>query len=104
MMAEVVGTDRRIALCREMTKLNEEVLHLSLADSIAHFEKNPPRGEFVLVLEGASDKGDVFWQNLTVAEHVAYYTDTMGLEKMAAVKAAARDRGVAKNVIYKELL
>jgi 16S rRNA (cytidine1402-2'-O)-methyltransferase len=104
MMAEVFGTDRRIALCREMTKLNEETLRLPLREAVAHFEKNPPRGEFVLVLEGASDKADVFWQNLTVAEHVAYYTDTMGLEKMAAVKAAARDRGVAKNVIYKELL
>ncbi len=104
MMAEAFGGDRRVALCREMTKLNEEILRLSLTDAITHLEKNPPRGEFVLVLEGASEEGGAFWQNMTVAEHVAYYTDTMGMDKMAAVKAAARDRGVAKNVIYKELL
>ena len=104
MMAEAFGGDRRIALCREMTKLNEETLRLPLADAITHFEKNPPRGEFVLVLERAGETDGAFWETLSVAEHVAYYTDTMGMEKMAAVKAAARDRGVAKNVIYKELL
>ena len=104
MMAETFGGDRKIALCREMTKLNEEILRLSLSDAIAHFESNPPRGEFVLVLEGAGEKDGAFWETLSVVEHVAYYTDTMGMEKMAAVKAAAKDRGVAKNVVYKELL
>jgi len=104
MMAEAFGGQRRIALCRELTKLNEEVLRLTLAEAIAHFTETPPRGEFVLVIEGADDMGGLFWQKLSIKEHVAYYTDTMGMEKMAAVKAAAKDRGVAKNVIYKELL
>jgi len=104
LMAEVFGGDRRVALCREMTKLNEEILRVTMSEALTHFEANPPRGEFVLVVEGASAEGGAFWENLSVAEHVAYYTDTMGMEKMAAVKAAARDRGVAKNVIYKELL
>ena len=104
MMAEAFGRDRRIALCRELTKLNEEVLRLTLSEAVTHFTENPPRGEFVLVIEGADDADGCFWQNLSVKEHVAYYADTMGMEKMAAVKAAAKDRGVAKNVIYKELL
>lgn len=104
MMAEAFGRDRRIALCRELTKLNEEVLRLTLSEAVTHFTENPPRGEFVLVIEGADDTDGCFWQNLSVKEHVAYYADTMGMEKMAAVKAAAKDRGVAKNVIYKELL
>ena len=104
MMAEAFSGQRRIALCRELTKLNEEVLRLTLAEAIAHFTETPPRGEFVLVIEGADDVDGLFWQKLSVKEHVAYYTDTMGMEKMAAVKAAAKDRGVAKNVVYKELL
>ena len=104
MMAEAFGRDRRIALCRELTKLNEEVLRLTLSEAVTHFTENPPRGEFVLVIEEADDTDGCFWQNLSVKEHVAYYADTMGMEKMAAVKAAAKDRGVAKNVVYKELL
>ncbi len=104
MMAEAFGGQRRLAICRELTKLNEEVLRLSLDEAIAHFTETPPRGEFVLVIEGADDSDGLFWQKLSVKEHVAYYTDTMGMEKMDAVKAAAKDRGIAKNAVYKELL
>ncbi len=103
-MAEVFGENRNITLCRELTKLNEEILRLPLSDAIRHFTENPPRGEFVLVMDGAKDHDNLFWHSLSIEEHVAYYIETMGMEKMAAVKATAKDRGVAKNIIYRALL
>ncbi len=104
LMTEAFGGSRSVALCRELTKLNEEVFRTTLGEALTHFTENPPRGEFVLVVAGAPETEGRFWESLSVKEHVAYYTDTMSLDKMAAVKAAAKDRGVAKNVVYKELL
>lgn len=104
LMAEAFGRDRRLTLCRELTKRNEEILRTTLGEAVNHYEKNAPRGEFVLVLEGAAHNADAFWQTLSVEEHVAYYQNTMHLEKMAAIKAVAKDRGVPKNEIYRILL
>lgn len=103
-MAEAFGGERRITLCREITKLNEEVLRFTLSEAIAYAENKPPRGEFVLLVEGKQQNEGCFWQNMTVREHVSYYVNTMGLEKMAAVKATAKDRGVPKNSVYRELI
>lgn len=103
LMREIFGAERRIALCRELTKRNEEILRLTLGGAIDYFAKQAPRGEYVLVLAGAEPAADAFWLKLTVQEHVAFYMEN-GLSKMEAVKAAAHDRGVAKNVIYREML
>ena len=100
-MAEAFG-NRKIALCRELTKLNEEVIRTDLISASALYDDKKPRGEYVLVVEGYSDN-DSFWSGMTIEEHTDFYIEA-GMLKMDAVKAAAKDRGVAKNVIYKALL
>ena len=95
--------DRRIALCRELTKLNEQIIRTSLSEAIEIYKSTSPKGEYVLVLEGCSAEKP-FWADMSVREHVDYYISNMNMEKMAAVKAAAKDRGVSKNTVYKELL
>lgn len=105
-LREVFGDDRRIALCRELTKLNEEVLRMTLAEAVAYYEETAPRGEYVLVLEGApagATKDAAFWADMTVPEHVAHYMDA-GMSKKDAIKTAAKDRGVPKNKVYQQVL
>ena len=72
---------------------------------IAFYEEHDPRGEYVIVLEGATEEPEeeAFWQKLSPAAHVDYYVQT-GLSKKDAIKAAAADRGVAKNEIYNEVM
>ena len=99
---EVLG-DRKISLCRELTKLNEQILRTTLSGAISYYEKNEPRGEFVLVVEGASEAqsiAEAFWANMSIEEHVEHYI-ALGQKKMDAIKSVAKDRGVAKNEIYK---
>lgn len=102
---ETFGDDRRISLCRELTKLNEDVLRMTLSQAITYYEVNQPRGEYVLVVEGTSHSTSqqLFWDHMTVQEHLSHYLD-QGLERMAAIKAVAKDRGVPKNEIYKQVL
>lgn len=99
---EVFG-ERKIALCRELTKLNEEILRTTLSGAIEYYKENAPRGEYVLVVEGASitqlDE-NAFWKSMSLDEHLEYYISD-GLKKMDAIKAVAKDRGVAKSEIYK---
>ena len=105
-LRETLGDSRRISLCRELTKLNEEVLRLTLTEAVAYYEENAPRGEYVLVVEGAGDEGgaaEAFWTALSVPDHVAYYVER-GMTKKDAIKAAAKDRGVAKNEVYQQVL
>ena len=105
-LCHAFGEERKISLCRELTKLNEEVLRMTLAEAVAYHTEHPPRGEYVLIVEGASEEAvasAAFWADMTIQEHVAHYTE-QGLERMAAIKAAAKDRGVPKNEIYKEMI
>ena len=104
-LAAAFGAERRIALCRELTKRNEEVLRMTLAQAVAHYEVNDPRGEYVLVIEGASadEHEQAFWESMSVHEHVDHYI-AQGMRKNDAIKAAAHDRGVPKNEIYQQVL
>ena len=95
--------DRKVALCREITKLNEEINRTKLSEAIAHYSENSPRGEYVIVVEGATDDGECFWKDMTVAAQVEHYM-SLGMEKMDAIKETARARGVGKSTIYKELI
>ncbi len=97
--------DRRVALCRELTKLHETVQRGTLSEMIACYREQMPRGEYVIVLEGSSapKQEEAFWEKLSVDAHVEYYLQT-GLSKKEAIKAAAADRGVAKNVVYHEVM
>ena len=103
-MRAAFGEDRRISLCRELSKKNEEIMHLTLKETVEYYEKNDPRGEYVLVVEGAQNTKEdtAFWKNMTVQEHVDFYISS-GLSKMDAIKQTAKDRGVQKNIIYKEI-
>jgi len=96
--------NRRISFARELTKIHEEVLRLDLDSAIEHFEVNPPKGEFVLIVEGYQGEvvSECFWENMSIQEHYEYYLDK-GEERMQATKLVASDRGVSKRDIYKEL-
>ena len=103
---QTFGEGRRIAICRELTKTYEEVLRLTLGEAVAYYEENEPRGEYVLVVEGASETesvGTAFWSEMTVEAHVAYYME-QGRSKMDAIKQTAKDRGVHKNEIYQKMI
>ena len=103
-MKNTFGEGRRISLCRELTKKNEEVLRLTLGDAVEYYEQNVPRGEYVLIVEGSNKKAqsECFFENMTIEEHVNFYISN-GLSKMDAIKSCAKDRGVHKNIIYKEI-
>lgn len=97
--------NRKIALCRELTKLHEEVLRLTLEEAICHYETISPRGEYVLVVEGKTveeiDREEkALWENMSVEEHIKSYID-QGHIKKEAIKMVARDRKMPKSEVYK---
>jgi 16S rRNA (cytidine1402-2'-O)-methyltransferase len=105
-LEKALGGERRISLCRELTKRNEQVHRTTIAQAISHYEETEPRGEYVLVIEGGNAKREASPTEalclLAPAEHVAYY-EKQGLKRMDAIKAAAKDRGMAKNELYRIL-
>ncbi|MBQ8398840.1 MAG: 16S rRNA (cytidine(1402)-2'-O)-methyltransferase [Clostridia bacterium] len=103
LLKDTFGGTRQIALCREMTKLNEEVLRLSIESAAAYYEENDPRGEYVLILQGKPQQERAFFESMSIEEHVAFYEEN-GMSRMDAMKAAAKDRGVGKGAIYKQLM
>ena len=105
-LEKAFGGARRISLCRELTKRNEEIFRATLSEAIAYYEENEPRGEYVLVIEGGSAKREASSTEalslLPPADHVAYY-EKEGMKRMDAIKAAAKDRGMPKNELYRLL-
>lgn len=104
-LADLLGEGHRVALCRELTKRNEEILRTTLGGAAKLYETEEPRGEYVLVLAGTERRAvpaDPLLLALSPAEHVAYYEEA-GLARMDAIKAAARDRGLSKNEFYRLL-
>lgn len=100
-LCESLGGDRRISLCRELTKLNEEILRFSLSEALEYYKEREPRGEYVLILEGARCvAAEEDFSALSPEEHVRKYTDE-GMTRKDAIKAAARDRGMSKSDFYK---
>lgn len=95
--------DRPVAVCRELTKLNEEILRTTLSGAVRHFSEVAPRGEFVLVIGGASAVGEPTDYPENPAEHVAFY-ESAGLSRKDAIKAAAKDRAMPKGEFYKLLV
>ena len=104
-LGRIFGESRRIAICRELTKLNEEVLRLTLGEAIAYYNEQEPRGEYVLVVEGATNAIETkpFWADMEIPAHVTYYIDR-GMSKMDAIKQAAKDRKVPKNDVYRQVI
>lgn len=103
LMKAAFSGGRRIALCREMTKMNEDIFRTDLDGAVAYYAQNDPRGEYVLVVEGKKKDDRPFFENMTVKEHVAFY-EKAGMSRMDAMKAAAKDRGVGKGQIYREMI
>ncbi|MBE6630658.1 MAG: 16S rRNA (cytidine(1402)-2'-O)-methyltransferase [Ruminococcaceae bacterium] len=105
-LEKAFGGTRRISLCRELTKRNEEIFRTTLSEAIAYYEENEPRGEYVLVIEGGTAKREASPTEalalLPPADHVAYY-EKEGMKRMDAIKAAAKDRGMPKNELYRLL-
>lgn len=104
-MLEVFGKDRKIALCRELTKLNEDTERTTLEGAVNTYKEREPRGEYVLVIEGGSGKNEEDNPLLSLApeEHVAHY-EGRGMKRMDAIKSAAKDRGMSKSDFYKFLI
>lgn len=104
---EVLG-NRRISLCRELTKKHETNFRTTLEGAIAYYNAEEPKGEFVLVIEGADpvklkEEEMQEFLSMTIPEHVAYYMN-QNMDKKEAMKRAAKDRGVSKRDIYQALL
>lgn len=104
---ETLG-NRRISICRELTKKFEEVTPTTIEEAISFYEKNEPRGEYVLVIEGKSLKEQdeekrLSWQEMSIEDHMKYY-ENMGVPHKDAMKKVAADRGVGKRDIYQALL
>ena len=104
---ETLG-NRRLTLCRELTKKFETVLPTTIEDALAMYSHEEPRGEYVLVVEGKSlkqkkEEQHNAWQSMSIEEHMAYY-EREGMDEKSAMKQVAKDRGVPKREIYQYLL
>jgi len=101
-MLEAFG-DRRVSISREMTKLHEETLRCTLSEASAHFEQKPPRGEFVLVIEGIQDNAATE-TTLQDAVSAADAYVLSGLSVKDSVKRVSDETGIAKNSLYNAMI
>jgi 16S rRNA (cytidine1402-2'-O)-methyltransferase len=97
--------NRKISICRELTKLHEEILRLSLEEAVQYYDNKVVKGEIVIVIEGKKQEEIIseqkaMWEELTVEDHIKKYISE-GLDKKEAVKKVAKDRRLSKAEIYK---
>lgn len=109
-LAELHDTlgERKITLCRELTKKFETIMPTTLSEAISFYEENEPKGEYVLVLEGKSietrkEEKQKEWQQLSIEEHMDFY-ESQGVDRKEAMKKVAKDRGLSKRDVYQYLL
>ncbi len=100
--------DRKMTICRELTKKHEEYRCLTLKDAISYYRENDPRGEYVLVIEGLDPEELIRlkqeeYEKISIEEHVASY-ESRGMDRKEAMKAVARDRGIGKREVYDILI
>lgn len=100
--------NRRATICRELTKKHETAFVTTLSQALEFYRENEPKGECVIVLEGRSReqirKEEVAkWEEMSIEEHMNYYL-AQGMDKKDAMKAVAKDRGIAKREIYQSLI
>ena len=100
--------NRRVSVCRELTKKYEEVLRSTIADVISFYKNEQPRGEYVIVIEGKSHmdiekENREGWMNMNLREHMNLY-ESDGFTKKEAMKMVAKDRGISKRDVYQQLL
>ena len=109
-LAELYETlgERRITLCRELTKRFETIFPTTIEAAISHYEENEPKGEYVLVIEGfdrsiLKQEQQKEWEKLSIEEHMKIY-ENQGIERKEAMKKVALDRGISKRDVYQALL
>lgn len=100
--------DRKITVCRELTKKHETAFQTTFSDAVSYYEAHEPKGECVLVIEGKSRKelrqeAIAKWEEMSVEEHMQHYM-SQGIEKKEAMKKVAKDRGIGKRDVYQMLL
>lgn len=100
--------DRRLTICRELTKHYEEAMRITLSAAVDKYETEEPKGEYVLVLEGRlqaelEEEKAQKWEQMSLQEHLEHYLK-QGLDKKKAMKQMAKDRGCSKRDIYQALL
>ena len=100
--------NRKITVCRELTKKHETAFVTTLEEAVAYYEVNEPKGECVLVLEGKSreelrQEEVAKWEAMDISEHMGYYMN-QGIAKKDAMKMVAKDRGIGKRDVYQKLL
>ena len=105
-LADCLGGDRSITICKELTKKHEGFLKTSIAEALNLYESEEPKGEYVLVIAGRSkeeilDEKKAMWENVPVREHLLKYIND-GVSKKDAIKLVAEERGVSKKEIYEE--
>lgn len=107
-LAQALGEDREMTLCRELTKKHEEAFLSTIGETIARYEQEEPRGECVLIIKGIDseklkqEKKESF-EEMTLEEHMELYT-SQGIDRKEAMKRVAKDRGISKRDVYKDLL
>lgn len=106
-LSENLG-DRKIALCRELTKKHETVFRGSLSEAVSWYKDKPPKGECVMVLEGRSreemeQEARQQWEDMPLEAHMEHYM-SQGIDKKEAMKLVAKDRGISKRDVYQALL
>ena len=107
LLVDTLG-DRGVSICRELTKKHETVYKTTLSEALAHYKEETPRGECVIVIEGKSRKvleeeAQAQWERLSIGEHMEHYL-SQGMDKKAAMKQVAKDRGISKRDVYQALL
>ncbi|MBQ1687663.1 MAG: 16S rRNA (cytidine(1402)-2'-O)-methyltransferase [Lachnospiraceae bacterium] len=100
--------NRRITLCKELTKKHEQAFQTTLEEALAYYEQEEARGEFVLVIEGKNpeellEESRAQWENMSLEAHMDLYLQ-QGMQKKEAMKAVAKDRGISKRDVYQALL
>ena len=101
-MLEILG-NRKITLCRELTKKYEEFIRGSLDEVLEWAHRDEIRGEFCIIIEGTKEKKEEepsWWENVSVEEHVQHYISEMNLSSKEAIKLTAKDRGMNKRDVY----
>ena len=108
MLSERLGKERRITVCRELTKRHETAFATTLEEACAYYNEQPPKGECVLVIEGRSreqiaQEEKAQWEEMSIEEHMEHYL-SQGMDKKEAMKKVAKDRGISKRDVYQALL
>ncbi|NMB34560.1 MAG: 16S rRNA (cytidine(1402)-2'-O)-methyltransferase [Clostridium sp.] len=104
---DILG-NRNIVLARELTKRYEEVIRCSLKEAVERYNHESPRGEYILIIEGADgetirDEKNGAWENISIKEHYEIYL-SKGFVKKEAMRKVAQDRGISRREVYKELI